>query len=46
LHVFLAIRATLPRYRYDQLLDLGWRILFPCSILLFLVYASLGIVIF
>jgi NADH-quinone oxidoreductase subunit H len=23
LHVFLAIRATLPRYRYDQLLDLG-----------------------
>ena len=32
LYVFLWIRATLPRYRYDQLMGLGWKVLIPIAI--------------
>ena len=32
LYVFLWIRATLPRYRYDQLMRLGWKVLNPIAI--------------
>jgi NADH-quinone oxidoreductase subunit H len=33
LYVFIWIRATLPRYRYDQLMRLGWKVLIPLAIL-------------
>lgn len=29
---FCLIRAAVPRYRYDQLMDLGWKTFLPCSI--------------
>jgi NADH-quinone oxidoreductase subunit H len=30
--LYVLIRAILPRYRYDQLMFLGWKIFLPCSI--------------
>ena len=33
LYVFVWVRATLPRYRYDQLMRLGWKVLIPLAIL-------------
>ena len=33
LFVFLWVRATLPRYRYDQLMTLGWKLFLPLSLI-------------
>jgi len=33
LYVFVWVRATFPRYRYDQLMRLGWKVLIPLAIL-------------
>jgi NADH-quinone oxidoreductase subunit H len=32
LYIFIHIRATLPRYRYDQLMRLAWKFLIPLAI--------------
>jgi NADH-quinone oxidoreductase subunit H len=32
LFLYIWIRGTLPRFRYDQLMDFGWKFLFPLSV--------------
>jgi NADH-quinone oxidoreductase subunit H len=32
LFIFLWIRATFPRYRYDQIMRLGWKVFIPITL--------------
>jgi NADH-quinone oxidoreductase subunit H len=41
LFAYIWMRWTLPRYRYDQLMQFGWKWLFPASVLNLLVTATL-----
>jgi NADH-quinone oxidoreductase subunit H len=43
LFCFLWVRATFPRYRYDQLMRLGWKVFLPFS--LFWVVATAGVLV-
>jgi len=38
---FILVRASLPRPRYDQLMALGWKVLFPLSLLNLIVTAGI-----
>ncbi|MBT5456604.1 MAG: NADH-quinone oxidoreductase subunit H, partial [Rhodospirillaceae bacterium] len=40
LFCFLWVRATFPRYRYDQLMRLGWKVFLPFSLLWVVVTAG------
>lgn len=40
LFVFLWVRATLPRYRYDQLMTLGWKLFLPLSLIWIIITSS------
>jgi len=43
LFFFLWVRATFPRYRYDQLMRLGWKVFLPIS--LFCVVVTAGVLV-
>lgn len=45
LFFFLWIRWSLPRFRYDQLMNLGWKVMFPLS-LVNIIWVTLLIMIF
>jgi NADH-quinone oxidoreductase subunit H len=39
--LFVLVRATFPRYRYDQLMDIGWKIFLPVMLAFFFTCAAL-----
>jgi len=39
--LFIWVRATFPRYRYDQLMRLGWKVFLPLSLFWLIVTAAL-----
>ena len=43
LFLFLWVRATLPRYRYDQLMRLGWKVFLPLSLIWIIITSSVVI---
>ena len=43
LFIFVWFRATLPRYRYDQLMDLGWKVMIPLALGWMLIVAAIRV---
>ena len=41
LFCFLWVRATLPRYRYDQLMRLGWKVFLPLSLVSLIITSTI-----
>jgi NADH-quinone oxidoreductase subunit H len=44
MYLYIWYRGTFPRYRFDQLMKVGWKILLPIGLAVFILTAIAGIV--
>lgn len=45
MYLFIWYRATWPRYRFDQLMRVGWKVLLPISLGVLILTAIVGVVV-
>jgi NADH-quinone oxidoreductase subunit H len=45
MYLFIWYRATWPRYRFDQLMKIGWKVLLPISLAVLIVTAVVGVMV-
>ena len=43
LYIFIWLRGTFPRYRYDQLMNIGWKVMIPTALGAILLNALVGV---
>lgn len=43
--IFAWVKASVPRYRYDQLMRLGWKVFLPISLAGVVIYAGIGLLV-
>nr|YP_006576401.1 NADH dehydrogenase subunit 1 [Nuttallia olivacea]AEV94295.1 NADH dehydrogenase subunit 1 [Nuttallia olivacea] len=42
-YMFIVIRGAFPRYRYDKLMELCWKVILPMSLSLFMLFMATGV---
>ena len=43
MYLYIWYRGTFPRYRFDQLMKVGWKVLLPVSLAVLIVVGVLGV---
>ena len=43
MYLYIWYRGTFPRYRFDQLMKIGWKVLLPLSLAVLILTALVGI---
>jgi NADH-quinone oxidoreductase subunit H len=45
MYLFIWCRATWPRYRFDQLMRVGWKVLLPITLVVLILTAIVGVIV-
>ncbi|HSZ63085.1 MAG TPA: complex I subunit 1 family protein [Terriglobales bacterium] len=45
MYLFIWLRATWPRYRFDQLMRVGWKVLLPITLVVLILTAIVGVIV-
>jgi NADH-quinone oxidoreductase subunit H len=45
MYLFIWYRATWPRYRFDQLMQIGWKVMLPISLGVLMLTAIVGVIV-
>jgi NADH-quinone oxidoreductase subunit H len=45
MYLFIWYRATWPRYRFDQLMRIGWKVMLPIALGVLMLTAIVGVIV-